>query len=348
MFILLLSSGLFLGWSLGANDAANVFGTAVGSKMLRFKTAAILCSVFVILGAVISGSGTSDSVNRLGSIHALAGSFLVALAAAFAVFIMSRFKMPVSTSQALIGAIIGWNIFAGLPVRANQLSPFIMAWVASPILAGITSVLTYIIIKKLLKYSGIHLLRLDVYNRVGFVTVGILGAYTLGANNIANVMGVFIGVNPFSDLVVMNVTLLSKSQLLSLIGGLAIAIGIFTYSRRVIETVGINIFRLSPEAGLAVVLSNSMVLFLFSSVKLKHLLISLDLPALPLVPLSSSQAIVGAIIGIGILKGARSIRYKVLGEIALGWVITPVITGLISLISLFVVQNVFDIDILGH
>ena len=46
-----LSSGLFLGWSLGANDAANVFGTAVGSRMIRFTTAAIICSAFVILGA---------------------------------------------------------------------------------------------------------------------------------------------------------------------------------------------------------------------------------------------------------------------------------------------------------
>ena len=45
-----LTSGLFLGWSLGANDAANVFGTAVGSRMIRFTTAAVICSVFVVLG----------------------------------------------------------------------------------------------------------------------------------------------------------------------------------------------------------------------------------------------------------------------------------------------------------
>ena len=49
--LLFLTSGLFLGWSLGANDAANVFGTAVGTRMIRFSTAAIICSVFVILGA---------------------------------------------------------------------------------------------------------------------------------------------------------------------------------------------------------------------------------------------------------------------------------------------------------
>ena len=48
--LIFLTSGLFLGWALGANDAANVFGTAVGSRMVRFSTAAVICSIFVILG----------------------------------------------------------------------------------------------------------------------------------------------------------------------------------------------------------------------------------------------------------------------------------------------------------
>jgi PiT family inorganic phosphate transporter len=52
-----LSSGLFLGWSLGANDAANVFGTTVGSRMIRFTTAAIISALFILLGAVFSGAG---------------------------------------------------------------------------------------------------------------------------------------------------------------------------------------------------------------------------------------------------------------------------------------------------
>jgi PiT family inorganic phosphate transporter len=57
MIYIYLSSGLFLGWSLGANHAANVFGTAVASKMVRFKTAASICSLFVILGAVLAVPG---------------------------------------------------------------------------------------------------------------------------------------------------------------------------------------------------------------------------------------------------------------------------------------------------
>ena len=48
--MLSLLGGIFLGWSLGANDAANAFGSAVSSKMLRFWTAAVLGAIFVLLG----------------------------------------------------------------------------------------------------------------------------------------------------------------------------------------------------------------------------------------------------------------------------------------------------------
>ena len=82
IILIFLSSGLFLGWSLGANDAANVFGTAVGSKMVRFRTAAIIGGIFVILGASVSGAGASHTLGKLGLINEIAGSFIVALSAA--------------------------------------------------------------------------------------------------------------------------------------------------------------------------------------------------------------------------------------------------------------------------
>jgi hypothetical protein len=63
-----ITSGLFLGWSLGANHAVNVFGTAVVSKMVKFRTAAIIAGIFVILGSVISGSGTTKTIGELGPI----------------------------------------------------------------------------------------------------------------------------------------------------------------------------------------------------------------------------------------------------------------------------------------
>ena len=81
MIFLFITSGLFLGWTLGANDAANVFGSAVGSRMVSFTRAAVIACLFVILGAVLQGQGASDTLGRLGSVNAMGGSFTVALAA---------------------------------------------------------------------------------------------------------------------------------------------------------------------------------------------------------------------------------------------------------------------------
>ncbi len=341
-----LSSGLFLGWSLGANDAANVFGTAVGSRMIRFTTAAVICSVFVILGAVVSGAGASHTLGRLGSVNAMGGAFTVAAAAAFTVFWMSRLQLPVSTSQAIVGAIVGWNFFAGVATDTATLSKIVSTWVVSPLLAGVFAILFFLAFRAFFNHARIHLLRLDLYTRLGLILVGAFGAYSLGANNIANVMGVFVPVAPFPDLHLGPIVITSTEQLFFL-GGLAIAVGVFTYSERVMQTVGTGLFRLSPEAALVVVLSNAVVLFLFSSQTLSTWLTSLGLPAIPLVPVSSTQAVIGAILGIGLYKGARGINYGVLGEIALGWIVTPIVAGVLSFVALFFMQNVFGVVVKG-
>ena len=138
-----LSSGLFLGWSLGASDAANIFGTAVGTKMVKFRTAAIISSLFITIGAVYAGSGASQTLGTLGTINALAGAFMAALAAALTIYWTVKLSLPVSTSQAIVGAIIGWNLFAGKPTDITVLSKIIGTWIFCPDLTGLIAILLY-------------------------------------------------------------------------------------------------------------------------------------------------------------------------------------------------------------
>jgi inorganic phosphate transporter, PiT family len=344
MILFFITSGLFLGWSLGANDAGNVFGSAVGSRMMTFRKAAIIASVFVVLGAVIQGAGASHTLGKLGSVNAIGGSFTVALAAAITVFVMTKFSLPVSTTQAIVGAIIGWNLFTGNPTDSTSLSQIVITWISGPVIGAVFAILLYIALKKFKRATKIHLIRFESYIKTGLVIVGAFGAYSLGANNIANVVGVFIpaiNMQPAD----FGLFILSSNQQLFLLGGLAIAVGIMTYSKKVMETIGSNIFELSSEAALVVVLAQSLVLFIFSSSGLSSIFVKIGLPPIPMVPVSSSQVIVGCILGIGLYKGARNINFKILGEIALGWVATPVISGLLSFFSLFFMQNVFRINI---
>ena len=294
--LLFLTSGLFLGWALGANDAANVFGTAVGTHMIRFSTAAAICSVFVILGAVNSGAGAAATLGKLGAIDALAGAFMAAFSAALAVYMMTKAGLPVSTTQAIVGAIIGWNLFTATATDSESLTKILATWLVCPVLAAAISVGLYKVTTRLLASAKLHLLRTDAYTRLGLLIAGAFGSYSLGANNIGNVIGVFVPSSPFTDFTIA---------------------GLFT-------------------------LSSTEQLFLFASQGLEQFLASYGLPTIPLVPVSSSQAVVGAVLGIAILNGGRGIRWRVLGGIGAGWVAAPAIAGVVCFIGLYFMQNVFD------
>jgi len=135
---------------------------------------------------------------------------------------------------------------------------------------------------------------------------------------------------------------ISGVEQLFFLGGLAIAVGIFTYGYNVMETVGTDLYKISPITGFVVVLAEFLVLTLFTSQTLESFLLKNNLPSFPLVPLSTTQAFIGAVLGVGLAKDPLSINFKVLGRIAIGWGVAPVSAGLITFISLFFIQNVFE------
>ena len=209
MILFFLTSGLFLGWSLGANDASHIFGSAVGSKMVSFRKAAIIASVFFILGAVIQGSGTSHTLDKLGSVNA-SGRFFYTCARCCSNYIYddqvrtSDFNNPgycrCNNRMELLHRKpyrqqnSGKDCF-GMDCRSQSLGlhlPFFL----------------YIIVKKFKKSAKIHLIRFESYIKTGLIVVGAFGAYSLGANNIANVMGVFVPAFHLNDL---NLWILSPS-----------------------------------------------------------------------------------------------------------------------------------------
>jgi PiT family inorganic phosphate transporter len=152
---------------------------------------------------------------------------------------------------------------------------------------------------------------MDQIVRIGLVIAGCYSAYALGSNNVANVTAVFVGAGRLD---VFTATL---------IGGLSIALGILTFSRGVMETVGKNLVALDPYCALVVVLSGALAVHVYTWVG---------------VPVSSSQAVVGAVLGIGILKGTQTIRIKTLSSILLAWFVTP-LTGCLFFLLLYFVSH---------
>ena len=338
-----ISSGLFLGWKLGAYDAANIFGTTAETRMIKFRTAAIIASIFIVLGAVLQGYGAADTLTRLGAIDAMGGAFTVAFCSAVVVMVMTKNKLSASVSQAIVGAIIGWCYFTSKSVEYSVVSTIIGSWISAPIIGALFSALLFLMLRKFLLHTKIHLIKQEAISRIALIFSGAFAAYSFGANNIANVMGVFI--NAVSFTITFGSVTFQSTQVLFFLGSLAIALGIFTYGKKAMENISREWINLSPESAIVVILSQAVVLFLFSSSTLSTVLISVGLPSIPLVPVSSTHVLAGSIFGIGMVKGMQEVKLKMLGNLLVGWILTPLSSGVLTFFSLFFVSTVFGIAI---
>jgi len=292
--------GVFLGWSLGANDASNVIGPAVTSRMLRFTTAAILASLFVLLGAVLQGRSGIHTLSGLTQMT-LHQAVLASIAAAITVTLMTIVRLPVSTSQAVVGAILGIG-FVNRYVDMTGLGKVVACWVGTPVGGAIMAIVVYRALATVNNRLGPNLLESDALLRIGLVAAGSYGAYALGANNVANVTAVFVGAGH-----------LSMTEA-TLVGGLSIGLGILTFSKRVMVTVGSRLVRLDPFSALVVLLAEAITVHFYTFVG---------------VPVSTSQAVIGAVLGIGLLKGIRTVSRRTLFTIMSGWFLTPLIAAVL-------------------
>ncbi len=297
-----LGSGIFLGWSLGSNDASNVFGTAVASRMVKFRTACILCAVFVVLGALIDGRAGLETYSNLSNFN-LNTAFIVALASAITVTIMTRLGLPVSTSQAVVGALIAIGVVQN-DLNISSLVRVVLCWVSTPIGGLISAVILYRFVGWVINALNLNVFQYDRFLRAALIVAGSYGAYALGANNVANVTGAFVGEGMLSPFWA------------ALIGGLSIALGVLTYSKHVMYTVGRDLVRLSAYPAFVVVLAEAVTVHVFAEIG---------------VPVSTSQAVVGAAIGVGLAARTTTFNYRVLTRIGFGWLGTPAIAFAIAL-----------------
>ena len=307
MFSLL--GGIFLGWSLGANDASNVFGSAVAARMVKFRTAAILASVFVLLGALLEGQAGIETLKGLTPLN-LEQAVVSSMAAAVTVTIMTFLSLPVSSSQAVVGAILGIALL-NQNINIPGLEKVVACWIGTPVGGMIISIMIYRVLAFFYNRLNINLFQADNLLRLSLIGAGSYGAYALGANNVANVTAVFVGAG--------ELTLFSAV----LLGGLSIDLGILTFSRRVMETVGRRLVRLDPFSALVVLLAEAITVHIYTIIG---------------VPVSTSQAVIGAVLGVGIIKGISTVERRTLINILIGWFLTPTIAAVIALSIYFAIH----------
>ncbi len=325
MIILTLTAILFLAWTLGRNNLSNLFGPAIGTRMLSFRIGVSVAAVFVMLGALISGVATTQNVSGLGHIATLTDALVLSISAGTLMLSLSGLGVPASLTQTTTGAYIGWNLFYQQSIPVDLVTKTVLAWIYTPIIAGFLAFCLFGILRYLLNRHPLRLLWRDHIVRGGLICVGAFSAYSFGANNIGSLIGPYMTVGLFS-------------QKLLFCGACAgIGLGFIFADKRVIKTVSSGMFPLSPLEALIAVFASAQTLFLFSSIELKNILTSFSLPSFPLVPVPLSCAAIGAIIGVAVAKGIDGLKFKIVGKIIFSWVSAPLGAGVVcyGLLNLF-------------
>lgn len=290
----------FLGWSLGANDSANTFGTAVSARMLSVRLAVVLIAVFVIIGAAMQGAAGVETIHKLShqtSLTAVVSSF----SAALTVTLMTILKLPVSTSQAVVGAILGVGVASKSDVAWQKLIKVLACWIGTPIGALLFSVVIYHSLRTVLRLWRPSIYVYDPFMRWALIICGCYSAYALGANNVANVTAVFVG-----EISVQAATIL---------GGICIAAGALTFGHNVMRTVGKGIVMLDSFSALVCVLAMAVTVHVYAMVG---------------VPVSTSQGIIGAVLGVGFIKGLQTVNGRMLRRVCMGWLATPFVAAAVG------------------
>lgn len=394
-------SALYMAWNIGANDVANAMGTSVGSGALTLRQALVAAAVFELAGAVFFGSTVTETIaDGIVGISTLpveprtvaAGLTCCLISGAVWLHFATQRGWPVSTTHAIVGAVLGFGLVAGGPeaIDWSVVGTIALGWIVSPILGGLAAWSLFRLIQRRILQAprpargllvlgpvavfvmvsvpafalgadprpplalgwpwtlaapaalgaglvgalvtriwlgqqlreGRHRTADRLFGRLQIVTACFI-ALAHGSNDVANAVGPMAGVfaalgGQLSDSITVPMNLL-------LIGAVGIVLGLGTFGFRVMATIGREITELTAAHGFAAELSAALTIVVASEFGL---------------PVSTTQVLVGAVVGVGLSRSIGAINLKVVREIAFSWVSTVPVTaalaaGLYSLVTLF-------------
>jgi len=387
-----IAIAFYVAWSIGANDLANSMGTSVGSKALTIRKAIIVAGIFEFLGAALIGIHVTKTL-RYGIVDPNAsvfsgnpfiyvyGMLAALLAAAIWITISTHFSLPISTTQSIVGSLVGFGVVAAgvSSVSWGKILEIGESWVLSPIAGMLLAFFIFFIVKKVIFdvekplestkkvvpffaftlmivisfsiFKGIEntnfppvplFMALGISFAAGFLAAIVsyvfvsrykpknvateydeyksiehifiylqlitacYVAFAHGANDVANAIGPLAAIVDIleSGTIVPGVSI---PIWLIAIGAIGIVIGLGTWGYKVIYTIGNKITEITPTRGFAAEFSTALVVLTCSRLGM---------------PISTSQVLVGSVIGVGLAKGIFAVDLKVIKTILTSWVLT--------------------------
>jgi PiT family inorganic phosphate transporter len=353
--VLLISFVLAAAWANGANDVSKGVGTLVGSGLATYRRAIVWGAVWTVAGglaAVVVSSGLVETFRTGLLLEAPAALDRFLLAVAIGVFmwviVASCTGLPVSTTHAMAGAILG----AGLTASGVQAIrwPLVATSVAlplalSPFAAAGVSYLLHAATAGWLSRAAGYCVCLERH-RIGLVPVGcahrasseappapgVVIDRNTACDRDSVVSGVRLtdgahwatsaalsfarGMNDNPKIIALGVGSAASAGSgitpVFVAGALAMGAGSWLYGRRVTNTLAEEVAAIDPLEGLSASFVAS-VLVLAASVAV--------------LPVSTTHVATGAIVGAGLRSGARAVRWDTVRTVALAWLVTLPVAG---------------------
>ncbi|TES95786.1 MAG: inorganic phosphate transporter [Promethearchaeota archaeon] len=317
ILIVFLIISVIISFGIGAND--ETMAPLYGSRILKMKQILILAAIFAIAGAVLLGEGVAKSVGdkillldyESSGINQNAVVMTILISTAIVLILSSAFGLPISSTHATIGGIIGLGLLLGNGGGVNWSTILEMSiwWLASPIV-GFT--VTYGVVKLLNKHKLKTLKGFKAFekseNRYSYIILIIIciTAFSRAGNDSSNSVGIVVGVGGDIDII-----------WLLIITGLGLAIGIIVLGRIVIKNLS-QMTDLRPSTAFAVQVPTAAVMLIgtFQSI-----------------PLSGSHLLVASLVGLS--KANNTPMRKGLGKIIAIWLLTFPIAALLSIVLYF-------------
>ncbi len=325
---------VLLAFAIGSND--ETFASVVGVKRLTVRTAVIMGAVIAIIGGFLLSEKVGKTLRDDISPTLFGGAdqtpilISIYVAMAISLILASVFGLPISSTEALVGAIIGLSLARGDKIvwGMQGMGKVLLTWTTSPIIGFTISFLIMKLVNRILGKTVTSFRKHDKANNIfGVLLLGMVvwTGLSRAGNDINNAIAPIV---PLFDLT-GDFTFWTAGywfeRLPLLIGGIGLGLGLIIIGWRVLKTLGNDVVELTPES--AFVTEGSAAIIIFLAVIIG-------------IPVSGTMVLVSAFVGAGVgMK--KPINYKTLRMIGIFVVLTPIISAICAVGCFYAIRGFF-------
>jgi PiT family inorganic phosphate transporter len=318
-------------FAAGSNDEMMAPGVAAGAFSLRM--AIILGAIFSVVGVFLGEAVVKTLGDDLVKGNKLTDAMVITVLLVMVIILVGHvtiIPLPLSTTQAVVGAILGVTISAGLiysewginSVDYWILFAIFLGWVLSPLIGFIVAATVHLWLQRLDEFADDFAgkqYKNKSYNYILALFLIISSASRAG-NDVANSIAPVLGLK-----VLEGETTTTNLWFMMLLGGLGMAVGLILIGRIIIRVVAKEIVEMNPASGLSAMLAVTLVMTIGTLLGF---------------PLSGTHVLIAAMIAVGWAERAP-IQKIMVRNIIISWIVTVPIAAFMGAILFFGIDYLY-------